>query len=117
MADETNDPQGTSAEAMFSEMLAESPEIQRVVDEFICTLPVRLTAIQEALRDDSYDQVASLAHQLQVSGHASGCPSVSEQAGDIERAAHDHAIDALTDKLAEMKALIEQLRGHLPHTD
>ncbi len=113
MTDEDQEPTGADVEPLFSELLAECPELQTVVDEFASTLPDRLGAMEASLRAGSMDRLAKFAHQLKGAGGSHGYRILTDQAAAIERAAHDHALDQLSHKLEELSELICRIRAGL----
>ena len=110
MAEDKNNENSKSSEPLFSTLLAECPGLWNVVEVFASTLPTRVMAMQDALRDGSYDQLTSIAQQLQEAGQSHGYKVIADRALDIEQAAGEQAIKGLEGKLAEMTALIVRVR-------
>ena len=116
MAEHPIDPTSSEAEPVLSTMLTESPELLTIVEQFVRSLPERIEAIQYALREQSFERVARLAHQLKGSGGSHGYADLTRQAGATERAAHAHTIDELTAKVGELSSLVARIQAGLqPH--
>jgi histidine phosphotransfer protein HptB len=113
MADQDREPTSKDADPLFSTLLAESPELWEVVEEFVHTLPDRVTAMQDALRDGSLDQLKICAHQLKGAGASYGYEAISSRAAEIEQAAHGGSIDSLADKIAEVTNLVARIQEGL----
>ena len=113
MADADNDPNGVDAEPLFSTLLAESPQLWRVVDEFVRTLPDQVAAMQDALHDHALDRLQALAAQLKNAGADCGYDVVADRAGAIEQAAHGQVLDELTDKIAGLTSLVAKIQAGL----
>jgi len=117
MAEADNDPKGTNEEPLFSTLLAGSPQLWSVVDEFVRTLPDRIARIQAALHDQSFDQIQSLAGELREAGLSRGCNGIASRAAAIEQAAHDRAIEDLAGRITELTAMIAGIRAQLKNPD
>ena len=113
MADHANNPRGSDAEPVLSTMLSESPELIEIVEQFVRGLPERLDAIQEALRQQSFNRVEKLAGQLKSAGGSHGFAELTEQAKWMEQAAHSHAMAELTGRVEEMTLLVNRIRAGL----
>lgn len=113
MADNESTPHGSEEELLLSGLLAESPELWGVVDEFVRQLPDRAEPMQDALRAQSFDRLQTLAAELRQAGTRHGCAAIAERAAAIEQAAHDHLLDELTDKIDALRTLIAGVRESL----
>lgn len=113
MADESKDPSSKEIEVLFSTLLAECPELGEVVEQFVKSLPERVAAMQDSIRDRSYDKLVQQAHQLHGAGASYGYADISKRAAEIEQAAHDGVIDVVTEKIAEVNDLIAKIRKGL----
>lgn len=117
MADQSNSPRGSDAEPVLSTMLSESPELLAIVEQFVRGLPERLDAIQEALRQQSYDRIERLAAQLKSAGGSHGFAELTEQARWLEQAAHSQAMAELTGRIEEMTVLVNRIQAGLGDAD
>jgi histidine phosphotransfer protein HptB len=113
MADSDREPTSKDADPLFSTLLAECPELWEVVEDFVRSLPDRVSAMQDALREGSLDQLKVRAHQLKGAGASYGYQAISTQAAEIEHAAHAGSIDGLADKIAEVTALVARIQEGL----
>ncbi|MFH1419534.1 MAG: Hpt domain-containing protein [Planctomycetota bacterium] len=113
MAEFEKEPSSKDADPLFSTLLAESPELWDVVGEFVETLPARVQAMQDALRDGSLDQVCAHAQRLKGVGGSYGYEAISRRAAEIEKAAHDGVIDDLSAKIADIHAMLSRIRQGL----
>jgi len=117
MADQANNSHGPDAEPVLSTMLSESPELIAIVEQFVRGLPERLDAIQDALRQQSYDRLEKLAKQLKSAGGSHGFAELMEQARSMEQAAHRHAIAELTGRIEEMAVLVKRIHAGLGNAE
>ena len=117
MADQKNNPRGSESEPVLSTMLSESPELVAIVEQFVRGLPERLDAIQEALRQQSYDRIEKLAAQLKTAGGSHGFAELTEQAKWMEQAAHSHAMAELAGRIEEMTVLVHRIKAGLGDPD
>jgi HPt (histidine-containing phosphotransfer) domain-containing protein len=117
MASNEREPTGKDADPLFSTLLAESPELWQVVEQFVQSLPERVSAMQEALRAGSFQQVETFARQLKGIGSDCGYDIISQRAAEIEQAAHDGIIDGVSAKIDEVTALVARIRGGLEKTE
>ena len=117
MAAAMPDPHPANDEPLFSTLLAQSPLLGNVVEDFVRILPIRMAAIETALRTGSYDQVRAIAHDLGDRGTSCGYLALRDQTAQIEQAAGDHIAEALTAKLVELRELISRIQAGIQHTD
>lgn len=111
------DPHQADGEPLFSTLLAESPQLWDVVQDFVQTLPGKMEAIENALRVGSFEQIRRIAHDLGDRGTNCGYRVLREQAASIEQAACDHVADVLSAKVAELRELISRIRAGIERTD
>lgn len=117
MAEENREPTGAESEAVLSTLLAESPQLWSVVELFVRTLPEQISAMQEALRDQSFDQLQALARQVRQQGEDHSISPIAARAAELEQAARDHVLLALGTKINELSDLINQIRLSLQKQD
>ena len=110
MVDSNSNANNTDGEPLFSTLLAESPKLWGVVDQFVRNLPDRVTAMEDALRNQAFDRLMIIARELGSAGLDHGYDALAERAADIEQAAHDQIIDALSHRIAEMTNLIDRIQ-------
>ncbi len=104
-SDQDHGPSSEYAEEALSSLLAETPELWEVVQKFAASLPLEVDRMTDALDDGSYERLAAIAEDLKTAGTDHGYASVSDRPAAIEQAAHNHALDELSGKLAELHEL------------
>jgi len=117
MAGAMPDPQPADDEPLFSTLLAESPQLWEVVEDFVRTLPAKMDAIETALRASSFDQVRTIAHDLSRRGTTCGYVALRDHAAGIEQAACDHVAEALSAKIVELRELIARIQAGIQTVD
>ena len=110
MADKDREPTSKDADPLFSTLLAECPELWEVVEEFVHTLPDRVVAMQDALREGSLEELKTFAHQLKGAGASYGYQAISTRAAEIEQGARAGSVDDLAAKIAEVIALVSRIQ-------
>jgi hypothetical protein len=110
MPDANSNPSASNEESLLSTMLAESPQLWSIVETFVRTLPDQVDAMRDALRQQSYDRLQMLARRLRNAGLNNGCKAVADRAAGIEQAAHDHVVDALSQRIAELTELVTRIQ-------
>ncbi len=63
------------------------PELQALIEHFVCRLVHKAERMSELLKSRRYDEIALLAHQLTGSGGGYGYPTLSESARLVEQGA------------------------------
>ena len=111
------EPQPAGDEPLFSTLLAQSPQLGDVVEDFVRILPIRMASIENAMRAGAYDQVRAIARDLGDRGGSCGYLALRDQSARIEQAACDHVASALTAKLTELRELIARIQAGLQRTD
>lgn len=114
MKDDTFRTGGESNEdgndAMPSDLLADSPELSQVVEEFVALLPVRLTGLQDALRKASFENLSRLAQQFGETGGQCGYEALARKLATIEESAARRMVEDVSADLDELAGLVEQIR-------
>jgi len=105
------------AEEAFSSLLSESPELWGVVEKFAQALPSEVDLMTDALHAGSYERIAAIAAGLKTAGTGHGYAGVSDRAATIEQAAHNHALDELSAKLAELRELALEIHVAIGKAD
>lgn len=113
MPDPNNNPSASNEEPLLSTLLAESPQLWSIVETFVRTLPDQVDAMRDALRQQSYDRLQTLARRLRNAGLNNGCQIVADRAAGIEQAAHDQVIDALSERINELTELVAKIQTSL----
>ena len=113
MPDADSNPNASNEEPLLSTMLAESPQLWSIVDAFVRTLPDHVSALRDALRQQSFDRLQTIARRLRNAGLEHGCKVIADRAAGIEQAAHDRVIDALSAQITEMTDLVNKIQTGL----
>jgi len=113
MADQEKQPAGKDADPLFSTLLAESPELWEVVEKFVHSLPERITTMQDALHEGAIDRLRTCADQLRSAGTDYGYDQLSRRSTEMEQALHNGEIDRVSQKIAEITALVNRIREGL----
>ena len=93
--------------------LADHPRLSRVVLTFCRTLPDKLVAMQDALDDGRFDDLADLAHWLKGAGGTVGFDVFFEPAREFERLARAGRHTELERVMRQIQALA--CRIETPH--
>lgn len=113
MDDQPHAAEDGQEDPIFSSILAECPELWEVVEQFAETLPHHVSEMQSAYEEGAYDRLQSLAVKLKTAGIGHGYADVSERADAIEKAAHDHLVDDIEQRLSELGQLADQIQAGL----
>jgi hypothetical protein len=113
MADQDKKPTDKDADPVFSTLLAESPELWEVVEEFVRSLPERITAMQDALHEGAIERLRTCADQLRSAGMDYGYDQLSRRSAEMEQALHGGEIDRISQKITEITSLVDRIREGL----
>ena len=90
-------------------------EMEKLVDEFVESLPGYAAGLQEATENQDWEQVKSLAHQLKGTGGGFGFQNISALAENIENNLKLKALDKVVVGLGELFEYIDQVvENHAP---
>lgn len=101
---------GSTDTPILSEF-AGDPEMATLIREFVETLPTRVLAIQELVKDGSLEQARSLAHQLKGAGGGYGFPQVTIAARAVEMAIRDRRAAEIPLAAERLVALARRVRA------
>ena len=95
-------PRAVTADAIFSELPTDDPDLREIVEEFVDCLHAKLPAMQAANARGDLAELARLAHWLKGSGGSAGFPILTVPARQVEKLARDAQCDAIEVVLAEL---------------
>lgn len=107
----------TGGDPLFSDILAECPELWDVVDQFVRDLPRRLSDMEQALDAGEAQRLALLAGQLSQAGRGHGYAEVARRAAELASASQTETLTALTQRLSSMKQLVDEIQRSLNDAD
>jgi HPt (histidine-containing phosphotransfer) domain-containing protein len=91
-----------------SSLPTDDSEIREIVQEFVDSVPERISAISAALDANEYEELARLAHALKGCGGTAGFDCFTEPAARIEQLAKAHQLEEIRQPLQELRD-VEQL--------
>jgi CheY-like chemotaxis protein/HPt (histidine-containing phosphotransfer) domain-containing protein len=86
-----------------STLPTDDPEIREIVQEFVESIPKRISAMSAALDANEYDELARLAHALKGCGGTAGFNCFTLPAAKIEQLAKAHQLDDVSHTLQELR--------------
>jgi PAS domain S-box-containing protein len=91
--------------------LESDPDLVPAIMAFVEVLPARVEALHAALRQDDYDALSQLAHQLKGSAGTFGFMPVTEAAAAVEKRAKARAtVEAISTAIADLAAITTRVR-------
>jgi CheY-like chemotaxis protein len=94
----------------------DDPELAKILDEFVEGLPVKMTAMRQAIDNNCFDEVRRIAHQLKGTGGGYGYPALTESARGLENAAQAECRESTLLALIQLNTLCQAvIAGH--HAD
>jgi CheY-like chemotaxis protein len=98
----------SASKKLRSSLPTDDPEIREIVQEFVDSVPERISAISAALAANEYDELARLAHALKGCGGTAGFDCFTQPAAQIEQLAKAHQLGEIQHSLQELRD-VEQL--------
>lgn len=86
----------------------ESEGIRALVNQFLDSLPGRITAMERALHQGDWPALQAQAHQIKGTAGAMGYPLMTEQAGELEAALKQNDTDRAPELFDTLKTLMRQ---------
>jgi signal transduction histidine kinase/DNA-binding NarL/FixJ family response regulator len=100
--------------ALLVSELADDPEMQALVDDYVAALPDRTEALGSAVASADREAIGCLAHQLKGSAGSYGFMSITDAAAELERVAHAGEIAEIRRRAGELTSLCARARGRAP---
>lgn len=85
------------------------PDIEDLVPGFLRHRRTDVNSIREALDNDNYETIMSLAHKIKGQGGSYGFDTISEIGEAIEVAAKSEDTEGVRQKVAEFASYLEQV--------
>lgn len=101
---------------LISQLLLEDADLRDVVEEFVDTLPQRVTELQQAYDQLDLNMLATLAHRLKGAGGSYGYPDISQLAAQMERGFRNGDSGNFREQIDELTSMIEAARTGLAQT-
>ena len=86
---------------------ADDPDLAETIGPFVEKLPEKITVMTDALANNDYDELRTVAHRLRSSGGGYGYSCLTEAAGVLEDAAKASDIEAARLALNELSKLVD----------
>jgi signal transduction histidine kinase/AmiR/NasT family two-component response regulator/HPt (histidine-containing phosphotransfer) domain-containing protein len=102
-------PLVATAEAVFSELPTDDPDIREIVEEFVECLHEKLPAMKAAHTRGDLAELARLAHWLKGSGGSAGFPVLTVPARHVEKLARDAQCDEIEAALTELMEISDRI--------
>jgi signal transduction histidine kinase/CheY-like chemotaxis protein/HPt (histidine-containing phosphotransfer) domain-containing protein len=106
------DPTGASGATrrdLRSTLPTDDAEIREIVQEFVDSVPERLSAMYNALEANEYDELARLAHALKGCGGTAGFGCFTEPAARMEQQAKSHQLTDARQTLQVLRDVEQRL--------
>ncbi len=86
-----------------SSLLAKNPSFRPIVEKFLPRLDTQLEAMDQAVENGDFQELAALAHWLKGSGGTVGFDVFTKPAADMEKAAKNSDMDIVSKCLGDVK--------------
>jgi PAS domain S-box-containing protein len=106
------EPQSTPPEVeppLVSRLAANNPRFRSIVTKFVQRLDIQLKAMDQAVHNHDFDELASLAHWLKGAGGTVGFDAFTEPAAHLEGLAKARNEDQLDAALQELQRLANRV--------
>lgn len=81
--------------APLTSEFADDPDMLELVEMFVCELPERIAALEQACEQQDLQTLATLSHQLKGAAGGYGFPTITDAAMEVEQQARTQAVDQL----------------------
>jgi CheY-like chemotaxis protein len=99
-----------SASAPDENVRIDDPEIAPLVPAFLDNRRAELSMYREALATGEFGRIQSSAHKMKGTGRGYGFAVISRIGGDLELAAHEKDVTAMTRLIDELDAYLERVK-------
>lgn len=103
----------TAPARLVSRLIEDDPELADIVVEFVSALPNRVQNLENAWREQAWDRLTTIAHQLKGAGGSYGYPALSALGATMEQGFKTQSVDDFDLWLAELKNLVAAARAGL----
>lgn len=108
--------EGSQSGSIDGDELANDPEVRAIIDEFVASVPMRLSQVLDALSEGDWEAAARQAHALKGTAGTLGVHAVARVAAAIERAAEHGDIDAAVEAM-QVYDMLHSDEGGEPQRD
>lgn len=98
---------------LFSDLLADDPEMRELVVEFVDDLSDRLAKLQQAYEELDWELLTKLAHQLKGAAGSYGYSTLSQLAATMEEHFRTHSADRFKHWMEQLEAFADAARAGL----
>jgi HPt (histidine-containing phosphotransfer) domain-containing protein len=109
----SNDEQTTLPGKLVSALLLSDPDLRDLVEEFVDGLSSRFDELRQASRQQDWDRLTLLAHQLKGAGGSYGYADLSDVALKMEQAFRAHSAEQFAGLMAKLEELTAAARAGL----
>jgi PAS domain S-box-containing protein len=92
-----------------SRLLANNPRFRPIIEKFVVRLEEQLEAMERALEQRDFDELAGLAHWLKGAGGTVGFDAFTEPASNLEQLAKAQSGDEVADAIVELRRLASRI--------
>ena len=83
----------TVPNSLTSDLLVDDPDMQDLVEEFIATIPQKLSDFRQAFEQLDWDRLVTMAHQLKGAGGSYGYQDISQLGLAMEQGFRAHSAE------------------------
>lgn len=98
---------------LISRLVQDDPEMADIVTEFVEAIPARIESLREAWREQSWDRLKTLAHQLKGAGGSYGYPDITTLGAAMEQGFKARQAQEFDRWIEELDALMKAARAGL----
>lgn len=117
MTDQQHSSGEPGLDPIFSNMLAECPELWDVIDQFARGLPQQIDEMELAFANASYEQLVEWSRSLIQGGRGHGYPELAEYAAAVERSARDRLHRDIDRHLGELRDMAQQILAGIQESE
>ncbi len=117
MTEQPHSPGDSGLDPVFSNMLAECPELWDVIEQFARGLPQQIDEMELAFANASYEQLVEWSRSLIQAGRGHGYPELAEYAAAVERSARDRLHRDIDRQLAELRDMAQQILSGIQESE
>jgi HPt (histidine-containing phosphotransfer) domain-containing protein len=102
-----------AASKTLKSSLADDPEMTEAIDEFVATLPSRVSAVESLLDEGNLTELRRVVHQIKGAGGGYGFDPITRVAAEAERKLQKNDdLEQIKAELAALTALIRSVEGY-----
>ena len=106
-------PQPAGNEQRLKSSLADDLDMQEAIEEFVATLPSRVSAVKELLGQQDLTELRRVVHQIKGAGGGYGFDEITRRAAEAERALKQNdPLETIQANLESLVALIRTVEGY-----